>query len=67
MYVKPENDAYSNRNIANTAQLLTWKPGIIDAILASRLSSRFRAECIELKSRARDKIISATNGQIIKL
>ena len=63
MYVKPENDTYFNRNITNTAQLLTWKPGIIDTILAARLSSRFRTKCIELKSRACDKIISAINGQ----
>ena len=54
MYVKPENDIYPNRKITNTAQLLTWKPGIIGTILATRLSSRFRAKCLESKSRARD-------------
>ena len=67
MYVKTENDIYSNRKITNTAYVLTWKPGVIDTILATRLSSRFRAKCLESKSSARDKVVSATNGQKIKL
>ena len=67
MYVKPDNNIYSNRKITNTAQLLTWKPGVICMILATRLSSRFRAKCLESKSSARDMIVSATNGQKIKL
>ena len=54
MYVKPKNDIYPNRKITNTTQLLTWKPGVIGTILATRLSSRFRAKCLESKPRARD-------------
>ena len=67
MYVKPENYIYSNSKITNTAQLLTWKPGVIGTILATRLSSRLRTKCLESKSSARDKVVNATNGQKIKL
>ena len=67
MYVKTENDTYSNRKITNTAYLLTWKSRVIGTILATRLSGRFRAKCLESKSSARDMIVSATNGQKIKL
>ena len=38
---------------------------VIGTILATRLSSRFRAKCLESKSSARDMIVSATNGQKI--
>ena len=65
MYVKPENDIYPNRKITNMAWLLIWKPGVSGTILATRLSSRFRAKCSESKSSARDMIVSATNGQEI--
>ena len=57
MYVKPENDIYSNRKIINTAQLLTWKSRVLGTILDIRLSSRFRAKCLDSKSRARDNDI----------
>ena len=67
MYVKLENDIYLNHKITNMASLLTWKPGVIGTILATRLSSRFHAKCSESKSSARDMIVSATNGQKIKL
>ena len=63
IYIKPENDIYSNRKITNTAYLLTWKPGVIGTIMATRLSSRFGAKGLESKSIARDMIVSATNGQ----
>ena len=66
MYVKPENDIYPNRKITNTAQLLTWKSSANGAIPDTHLSGRFRAECLESKSSARDKVVSATNGQKIK-
>ena len=67
MYVKPENDIYPNRKITNMAQLLTWKSGANGAIPDTHLSGRFRAKCSESNSRARDNVVSATNGQKIKL
>ena len=67
MYVKPENDIYPNRKITSMAYLLTWKSEVIGTIMATRLSSRFRAKCLESNSSARDMIVSATNGMKIKL